>query len=138
MPAVAYTAAAWTANLAATLAPDAWALLLATFVLWLFAGLLFFAVVVWFRDDDWLAAGFLLGVTLLLSAWTSDVLAQAVVARSIVPAVFAAPGALLAVIVRGVIGVPLLGGLVALLRWVTRKWRSMRRSPQSSESPSAR
>lgn len=123
VPALAYTASAWLANVAATLAPGSPWLLLPVALLWVVTGLLFVVVVTWFRDDDWLSAGFLLGVTLLLSAWTGDVLADAVRDGSILPALASAPGILFGVVIRGVVTVPLLGGIVAALRWATRRGR---------------
>jgi len=132
LPALIYTAAAWLANTTATLAPTSELLVALTALIWLAVGLLFFIVVVWFRDDDWLAAGFLLGVTLLLSGWSANVLAESITNRSLVPVLFAAPGMLLGVVIRGIISVPVLGGLVALLRWLTGLIRPVRRPPASA------
>jgi hypothetical protein len=129
LPALIYTAAAWLANIAATFAPANLALVALTALVWLTVALLFLTIVVWFRDDDWLAAGFLLGVTLLLSSWTADVLVEVIRQRSVVPALFAAPGILFGLVVRGIISVPVLGGIVALLRWLTRLIRPARRPP---------
>jgi hypothetical protein len=132
VPALGDTAVAWLVNLVAPLAPQAWAVLLPALLLWVAAGVLFFVVVIWFRDDDWLAAGFLLAVTFLLSAWTGDLLAAVVTQGSLAPALLAAPGILLGVTLRAVIGVPLLGGLVALLRWLTRRRRPAAGSPRTT------
>jgi len=129
VPALSYTATAWLANVVATVAPTHHGLVVLAVLVWLAAALVCLIVVVWFRDDDWLAAGFLLGMTLLLSSWTANVLAQVIMQRSVAPALFSAPGMLLGVILRGVVGVPLLGGLVALLRWLTQVIRGARRVP---------
>jgi hypothetical protein len=135
VPALAYTAAAWLANLVATLAPGEPLLVGPALLLWAAAGALLFVVVVWFRDDDWLVAGFILSVTLLLSAWVGNALAESLVQRSLAPALFAAPGMFLGVVVRAALSVPLLGGLVALLRWLTRKLRPAR--PATPRAPAA-
>ncbi len=130
VPALIYTAATWLANGVATLAPTNVLLVALTALIWLVVGLVFLIVVVWVRDDDWLAAGFLLGVTLLLSSWTADIVAECITKGSLVPVLFAAPRMLLGTVVRGIISVPVLGGLVALLRWLTRLIR-----PSQYEQP---
>jgi len=135
VPALGYTAAVWFASLVGTLAAQTWVLLLAALGLWVAAGLLLFIVVIWFRDDDWLAAGFLLAMTLLLSAWTGDLLAVVVKGRSLGPAVLAAPGILLGVVLRTVLGVPIMGGLVASLRWLTHRRRETVRARRPHSVP---
>ena len=77
----------------------------------------------WYRDDDWLAAGFLLAVTVMLGAWIADAVSEAVSQGSLAAVVFAAPGAMLAFVVRSVISVPVAGGIITLARWVTRRRR---------------
>ena len=138
VPALTYTATVWLANVFATFAPQAIALNAFTILLWLATGLLFLVLVVWFRDDDWLAAGFLLGLTLLLSSWTADVVTQIITHRSLVPALFAAPGMLFGVFLRGLVSVPALGGLVAFLRWVTRHKPIAAPRAETSNTPSHR
>jgi len=135
VPALGYTAAVWFASLVGTLAAQTWVLLLAALGLWVAARLLLFIVVIWFRDDDWLAAGFLLAMTLLLSAWTGDLLAVVVKERSLGPAVLAAPGILLGVVLRTVLGVPIMGGLVASLRWLTHRRRETVRARRPHSVP---
>ena len=132
VPALASTAAVWLANLIGVLAPRMWGLLLAALGVWIAAALLLVVVVVWFRDDDWLAAGFLLAMTLLLSGWPADILTAVVTQGSLAPALLAAPGVLLGVVVRGVVGVPLLGGVVALLWWLTLRRRAPARPPRAA------
>jgi hypothetical protein len=131
VPALIYAATACLANVVATLAPKHSPLIVLAAILWLVVALVFLTVVVWYRDDDWLAAGFLLGITLLLSAWSGDVVAQSITLGSIGPALLAAPAMMFGIIIRALIGVPLLGGLVALLRWITRAIRGLRASPAS-------
>ena len=121
VPALGYAVAAIVANLVATVAPDQPLLLVLALLLWAVAGLMFFVVVTWFRSDDWLAAGFLISLTLLLGAWVGNLVADVIVQRSVAPAILAAPAMFLGVVVRGAIGIPVFGGLVALLRGLTPK-----------------
>ena len=62
-----------------------------------------------------------------VSGWTANLLAEAVTQRSIVPVIFGAPAMVLGVVVRAVISVPVLGGGVALLRWIGRLVRPAQR-----------
>ena len=132
VPALGYAAVAWLANVVATLAPEQPLILLAVLLLWAISGVLFLVIVIWFRTDDWLAAGFLISITLLLSAWVGNLMAEVIAQRSVAPAIAGAAGMLLGVVIRGVIGVPVFGGLVALLRWLTRKPRPPRGRAQGA------
>jgi hypothetical protein len=108
-------------NVLATIASDS---ILAAFVVllvWLAAAILLFVIVTWFRDDDWLAAGFLLGLTLLVSAVVSDTVVFTIKTGSIAGAVFQAGTASMRVLVRAIVLVPLSGGAVALARWITER-----------------
>lgn len=125
--ALGYATVALLANLVATVAPEQPLLILLVLLAWAVAGFIFLVVVIWFRDDDWLAAGFLISLTLLLSAWIGNITAEVVVQRSVAPAIAGAPAMFLGVVIRGGIGVPVFGGIVALLRWLTRKPPERRR-----------
>ncbi len=92
-------------------------------IVWLAASVGFFIVVAWYRDEDWLAAGFLLGVPSILSGLLAAVVVEAVRVGSIAPLIVGAPTAFLALLVRGIIVVPLFGGAVALARWITARWK---------------
>lgn len=133
--ALTYAGSTWLLGLSVTIFPAAWLFHALVLLAWAAAGLLLLVVVVWYRDDDWLAAGFLLSLTLLLSAWTGDILAEVVVERSVAPAILKAPGMFLGVALRALVGIPALGGVVAFLRWVTRRLRPA--PPTRSEVPSA-
>jgi hypothetical protein len=109
-------------NTAAALASSMLALLI-TLAIWPAVSLFLFVVVTWFRDDDWLAAGFLIGIPVLLGGFVADIVAQTVVGLSVGAAVLGAPGAILAVGLRSLIFVPLCGGVVALARWSTKRVR---------------
>ena len=122
-PAGGYVGAAILANVGITLLPEQPVVVVLALLLLLVAGVLLFIVVTWYRDDDWLAAGFLLAVTVMLGAWIADAVAEAVSQGSIAAVVFAAPGAMLAFVVRSVVSVPVAGGIITLARWVTRRRR---------------
>ena len=134
-PALVYASAALAGSLALRFGPDRPAVRGAALVFWGAAGLLLFVVVTWYRDDDWLAAGFLLALTLLLGGWAADVIAEGVAARSIGGAVFAAAGAGLRVLARAVVTVPAAGGVVALARWVSRRLRAWAPRPVTGAPP---
>ena len=124
VPALLYAGAIVVANLLGGLAPDSVPAAILVLLLWAAATLFLFVVVTWYRDDDWLAAGFLIGVTITLSAWVADALLGVLATGSLGGAILGAAGATLALIVRGVILVPLCGGAVALARWLTRRRRA--------------
>jgi hypothetical protein len=96
---------------------------------------MFLVVVIWFRDDDWLAAGFLISLTLLVSAWIGNIVAEVIAERSVAPAIVGAPAMFLGVVLRGAIGVPVFGGVVALLRWLTRRGGPTRRPTRRAHAP---
>ena len=136
VPALGYAAVAGLANLVTTVAPEQPPLLVvAALLAWAAAGVTFLIVVIWFRDDDWLAAGFLISVTLLVSAWLGNIAAEVVTLRSVAPVIVGAPAMFLGVLLRGAIGIPIFGGIVALLRRLTRKGRPPRR--RAGNAPAA-
>jgi hypothetical protein len=128
VPAAIYTVAVTLGNLATTLAPHNALLVLAGFLLWLVGSLFVFIVVTWYRDDDWLAAGFLLGVTILVGNLIASIVAGIVTTGSIGEAVFTAASASMALFVRALILVPLCGGIVTAARWLGRTFRRRRDS----------
>jgi hypothetical protein len=121
--AASYVAISMVVDFAAVFLPENAFIVLLVLLVWLVSWVLFFVIVTWFRDEDWLAAGFMLGVSSILVTVLSRPVAEAFVLRSIGPLVVAAPSAFLAVIVRGLIAVPLSGGMVALARWITARWK---------------
>ena len=128
VPALTYGVALAAANLLLTLAPTNLAAGLLAVVAWAVAALFLFVVVIWYRDDDWLAAGFLLGLSLVLSGVIADLISRTVVTHSIADAVFMAAGASMGLLVRAIILVPLCGAIVAAMRWATRLFRRRKAS----------
>jgi hypothetical protein len=120
LPAIAYSATVLVTGVALRLVPDNVAVALLSVLLWLGASLFLFVVVTWYRDDDWLAAGFLVGMTVVAGGWLADVLTQVLFARSLMPAIVSGPTAFFGVAARAIIAVPVSGGIVALARWITR------------------
>jgi hypothetical protein len=104
------------------------------FLVWIAAAILLFVIVTWYRDDDWLAAGFLLGLTLILGGIIAGLIAKTVLTLSVADAMFAAAGAPFALLLRAIITVPVCGGIVALARWLTRLVRPT--APSRSTRPS--
>ena len=136
VPGVTYGGVLAVVNVALGLAPHNIALALLGLFAWLAAGVFLFVVVTWYRDDDWLAAGFLLGLSVVIGSLVADMIARVIEVHSIGEAVFAAAGASMALLVRAVILVPVCGGIVAAARWLTRVIRgrksSLRHAPRAS------
>lgn len=132
VPAVTYGGVLAVVNVAIGLAPHSIAVALLGLLVWLAAGVFLFVVVTWYRDDDWLAAGFLLGLSIVLGALVADTIARVIEVRSIGEAVFAAAGASMALLVRAVILVPVCGGIVAAARWLTRVIQGRRASSREA------
>jgi hypothetical protein len=107
---------------AAAVAPNIVSVLI-MLAIWPAVSLFLFVVVTWFRDDDWLAAGFLIGIPVLLGGFIADIVAQTVVGLSVGAAVLRAPSAILVVGLRSIIFVPFCGGVVTLARSITKRVR---------------
>jgi hypothetical protein len=120
VPALTYGGVLSVANLLLGLAPNNVVVALLSLLAWVAAGLFLFVVVTWYRDDDWLAAGFLLGLSVVLGALVADVIARVVATGSVGEAVFVGASASMALLVRAVIFVPVCGGVVTVARWATR------------------
>jgi hypothetical protein len=128
VPALVYTATLAAANLAIGLAPGNVAVAAGALLAWALAALFLGVVVTWYRDDDWLAAGMVVGLTVLVGALAADAVASTLLTGSIGHAVFTAAGASLGLLVRAVVLVPVSGGAVALARWATARLRRPRRA----------
>lgn len=73
VPALSYFVVVLITDLVSWLAPAAVAVRFVARAAWILTAILVFVVVTWYRHDDWLAAGFLLGMTMLISAWVAFV-----------------------------------------------------------------
>jgi|SRR5690349_4893619 hypothetical protein len=123
LSAVAYTVIRILAKLVAALAPTSAILALLGAFMWLGAALYLFIVITWQRDDSWLAAGLLMGVSLLVGAVVADFVSGIVDTSSISAAAFATANAALGLLLRTILIVPLSGGLTAGARWLTSELR---------------
>lgn len=132
VPAGIYVGVLSAASLGIALAPRSALVAAVGVLLWLAALVCFGVVVTWYRDDDWLAAGFLLGVTILMGGFVADLLTSIVEARSVGPAIFTAAGAVPKLLVRALLLVPLCGAGVWLARWITAR---VRRPPAPTSPP---
>ena len=126
LAAVAYTVIRILAKLITALAPTSAMLALLGALMWLAAAFYLFVVVTWQRDDNWLAAGLLMGLSLLIGALIADFIAGVVDMSSVSAAALATTNALIGLVLRALILVPLSGGLTAGARWLTSE---LRRNP---------
>jgi ABC-type multidrug transport system permease subunit len=111
------------ARLLTTLVPQSAIVALVAALLWLAAAAWLFVVVTWQRDDNWLAAGLVIGVSLLTGGLVSDFLSALIDTSSLVTAVVATAVAFLGLFVKSVVLVPLSGGFVFGARWLTSEIR---------------
>lgn len=88
-------------------------------LMWLGAALYLFIVITWQRDDNWLAAGFIVALSLFVGALVADFIAGIVDTSSVSGAALATTSASIGLIIRTLIIVPVSGGLTAGARWLT-------------------
>jgi hypothetical protein len=108
-------------NLLVIADPDSLLLATLSLLLSVSALLALFVVITWFRDDDWLAAGFLFGITIMLAGAAADVVVGIIQTGSLGGAIVTSVGMLMALVFRSLIAVPIAGGVIALARFITRK-----------------
>ena len=99
------------ADLLPALAPTSAMVALLATLIWFPVALASFAVVTWLRKDQWLTAGFIVGLTPIVARLIADLITRA--------DLFAANGPSTDLIVRAVIAVPVCGGVVYGARWLT-------------------
>ncbi len=121
--AVAYTVIRILAKLLTAFMPTSVILALLGALMWLGAALYLFVVVTWQRDDNWLAAGLLVGVSLLVGALIADFVSGVVDTSSVSGAALATSSAVVGLLLRTAVIVPLSGGLTAGARWLTDELR---------------
>lgn len=122
-PAVAYAAIRTLAKLLTQLAPMSAFTALLTTLLWLAAAIYLFVVLTWMRDDNWLGAGLIIGATLFCGGTIAELVGRMVQPGPLGELVFATGSAILGLLIRSVILVPLAGGAVFGARWLTEELR---------------
>ena len=123
LPAAVYTMVRTVAKLLTTLAPMSASAAFLTSLLWLLAAVYVFAVVTWFRDDNWLGAGMIIALTVFLGGVIADLAGRLVMPGPIVATLVGAASNTLTLLIRAVILMPLAGGVVAGARWLTNELR---------------
>jgi hypothetical protein len=83
---------------------------------------LLFATVTWFRDDDWLAAGVLITLS-LYAAMAAQGFLLVLLRGGIGPAALWSAVTVGGAIIYAILMAPVVGGLVVLARRLTREWR---------------
>jgi len=87
-------------------------------LIWLAAALYLFFVVTWQRDDSWLAAGLIIGLTLLVGGVAADLVTQ-VLTAPLTQALSGTANASFGLLLRTIVLIPLSGGCVWGARWLT-------------------
>jgi hypothetical protein len=85
-------------------------------LLWM-AGLALYVVVTWYRDDDALAAGVLLGLTVIIGSLAATAIAGVIVTRSLTGGIAVLTFGPIALMWQSIVVIP----LSAVLIWVARK-----------------
>lgn len=99
------------ANLLPALAPTSALLTFLAILIWFPVALASFAIVTWLREDEWLTAGFIVGLTPLVARLMADLITRS--------DLFTSAGPSMTLITRAVIAVPVCGGVVFGARWLT-------------------
>ena len=87
-------------------------------LVWLTGFALAYAVVTWYRDDDVLAAGFLLGLSAVIGGYVITLIVMGLAQGAIGGAMLAFTGGIIAVVIEGAIAVAVCAFLVWLGRMV--------------------
>ena len=124
LPALAYAAIRTLAKLLTQLAPMSAFTALLTTLFWLAAAIYVFIVVTWMRDDNWLGGGLIIGATLFCGGAIAEIIGRMVQPGALVEAVLATGTAIVGLLVRSLILVPLAGLAVFGARWLTQEIRS--------------
>lgn len=101
------------ANLLPSLAPTSALLALIAVLVWFPVALASFVLVTWFRDDQWLTAGFIVGLTPVVAKLVSELIVRNDLFVTADPSVD--------LLLRAVIAVPICGGVVFGARWLTTR-----------------
>jgi hypothetical protein len=119
VPAFAYIAVRVVARVLTAIVPMSAMMALVTTLLWFAAALFLFIIVTWQRDDNWLAAGMLIGATFLGGGVLAETVGRVLAPGTFVDAMLAVGGASLQMLLRALLLVPVAGGFVAGARWLT-------------------
>ena len=101
------------ANLLPALERGSALLALIAILIWFPTALGSFVLVTWFRDDQWLIAGLIVGLTPVLARVLADIITR--------DDLFATAGPAIGLGLRALIAVPLCGGVVLGARWLTSR-----------------
>lgn len=123
VPALAYAAVRTLAKLLTALAPMSGLVALAMTLVWLASALYVFAVITWQRDDNWLAAGIIIALTLFCGGLIADLVARVAQTEQMGSALLATLEMSIGLLVRSIILAPLSGGFVFGARWLTSEAR---------------
>ncbi|HEY2378233.1 MAG TPA: hypothetical protein VGH98_19810 [Gemmatimonadaceae bacterium] len=119
VPGLAYAGVRTLAKLLPSIVPTSATLALLGALLWFAAAIYLFFVVTWQRDDNWLAAGLLIGLVIFGGALAADFLVGMLDMGSLARSM---PGMLessVGLILRTLVLIPASGGVVAGARWLT-------------------
>jgi hypothetical protein len=121
--ALAYAGVRTVARLLTALAPMSALTALLTTLLWLAAALYVVGMVTWQREDNWLGAGIIIGLTLLCGGLVAELIGRIVQTGTLEDAILAVAGSMVTLLVRTLLLIPLSGGFVAGVRWLTHELR---------------
>jgi len=118
-PALAYAAVRAFSRLLTAFVPTSGSLALLGALLWFASALYLFYFITWQRDDNWIAAGIIIGSTLFLGGLFADLLVRLYDMGSPVQAVLSTVTNSLGLVIRTIVLIPASGGCVAGARWLT-------------------
>jgi len=124
VPGLAYAGVRTLSKLLPSLVPTSVTLAMLGAILWLAAALYLFFIVTWQRDDNWLAAGLILGACMFAGALSSDFIVGLLDTNSLSGAVLSTVGSLVGLLVRTLVLILASGGLVWGARWLTSELRA--------------
>jgi hypothetical protein len=101
------------ANLLGALWPGSALLAFVAILIWFPTALALFALVTWARDDEWLTAGLIVGLTPVVARLMFELITRNDLFTTAAPS--------LGLLVRAVVAVPVCGGVVFGARWLTKQ-----------------
>ena len=122
-PALAYAGVRAFSRLLTAFVPTSSLFALLGALLWFASVLYLFVFITWQRDDNWVAAGIIIGGTLFAGGLFADLLVRLYDTGSPINAVVSTVTNSLGLVLRTIVLVPLSGGCVAGARWLTTEIR---------------